>query len=364
VAFTLTLAIAPTVFPERDANMTRNAQALADGTPDASGRSTPLLVHDAGEHWYQPLAVYPAALLMRIGVPPRIALRLPAMLAAAISALLTYLLALSVCQPPRIAAIALLLLVTAPAWAVYGAAGGADFLMVAAILGWLVSIVTLRDRMTAGPAVFVGVLLGLGAWTQPAGVLAVLLFFLVGVLLMTDRQRTPRVMIGAAAGAAVPVIVCALWLATHPDAYGDTFGRWVIHAAHIRRPWDGLIAVTRWDVMARRAGDYWAYLNPTFLFGGHALFGIGMSVLVAAGLWTSLDSGRWALALGFLATPLVAALLDMPRDASLVIMMAPLGAILAAIGVEWMQRQRGGRPLVIVVLVLIVANRAITALVG
>ncbi len=42
------------------------------------------------------------------------------------------------------------------------------------------------------------------------------------------------------------------------------------------------------------------------------------------------------LTAGLLAAPLVAVLLDLPRDAGLVVMMAPLGALIAASGAVWL----------------------------
>ena len=364
--FVMKLAVVTASLPDRDPPLAARALALAGGRVDASGRAAPLLVHDGGERWYQPLAVYPAALLIRVGVPARTAMRLPAMLAAGISALLTYMLGVRLLRRSRMGGIALLFLVASPAWVGFGATSGADFVMVATILGWLVSVLGWRDRPSLMTAAVSGLLLGLSAWTQPAGVLAVPLFFAVGWLLMTDRQRRLPVVAAAAFGAAIPVIVCGGWLAMHPDAYADTFGRWAIHAAHVRRPWQGVIAVTKWDVMARRAAEYWAYVSPTYLFDGQSLFSVGMLGFVAAGLWAALDAGNRAVALavGFLAVPLAAVLLDSPRDASLVLMMAPLGALVGALGVECVLERRGGRPVAFVLMAIVIASGALAGLIG
>ena len=364
--FLLKLVAMPASLSERGDATAARAQALARGEPDASGRTTPLLVHDAGERWFQPVAVYPAALLIRAGLPPRIAVRAPAIVAAAITAFLTYFLALRLLQSQRIGAFAVLFLVVSPAWASFGSAAGADFAMVAAVLGFLWAIAGWREQPSMKDAVLTGAMLGISSWTQPAGVLAIPLFFGVGVALMTERQRSAPVLAATAAGVAIPLLICGVWLVRHPDAYPDTFGRWAIHAAHVRNPWDGLIAVTNWAVMARRAAEYWSYLNPTFLFDGRSLFTIGLIAFVAPGLWAALAAGRRVapLAIAFLAVPAAAAFLDMPRDPSLVLMMAPLGALVAAFGVEWLLAQRGGRPLVFVLLVVVFATGALTNVLG
>jgi hypothetical protein len=40
----------------------------------------------------------------------------------------------------------------------------------------------------------------------------------------------------AAIAAAAVTVPIALWFMVHPASYVDTFGRWFLHAAHIRNP--------------------------------------------------------------------------------------------------------------------------------
>ena len=364
VALVVLIATMPAEWSDREMPIVSRSAAMADGVPDASGRLRPFLVHDAGERWLPPLSVYPAAWLRMIGLPAKVAVRLPAVAAAAASAVLVYLLALILFRDRRTAVLATALLMVSPAWLNFGRMAGGDLLLVPLVLSWLIAARLWRDRPRVVVAAIGGVLLGLAAWTQPAGVLSVPIYFAIGLMLMRPQGHEWRAVAAVGAAAAVPFVAYGIWFVSHPDSFLDSFGRWAIHPAHIRSPWDGVRAATNWAVLARRAADYWSYLNPTFLFDGQALFSFGMLGLIAAGVWAAVDDGRraTALAVGFLTAPLSATLLDAPRDAGLVLMMAPLGAVLGALGVEWLLARRCGRPVVFVLVVLIFASGAIATL--
>jgi 4-amino-4-deoxy-L-arabinose transferase-like glycosyltransferase len=337
VAVVLLTATMPEDWTERERPIAARVAAIAAGQPDASGRLRPLLVHDEGERWLQPLAVYPGAILRTIGLPEKVAARLPSVVAASASAVLAYLLAMYVFGDVRWAALAAALLMASPAWLSFGRAAGGDLLVVPAMLGWLVAVLECRLRPRLAVAALGGLALGLGAWAQPAGVIAVPVHLAIGIWLLQPRARGEWRLAAVAAGAAlVPFLAYAVWFLRHPDSVLDTFGRWLIHPAHLRSPWDGLVAATNWDVMARRAGLYWSYLSPTFLFDGRAMFTAALAIPLVVGAWVGGRTTRvhtWLLCT-FLAAPVGAVLLDVGRDAALVLTMAPLGALLAARGVE------------------------------
>ena len=346
------LVWAPDVSPPRDAALATRIAAVAQSVPDASGRTWPLLVHDDGERWYQPLAVYPSALLLRLGIPARYALRLPNIVAAAAVVVGVYGLAFASWRSRRTAAIAAVLAATTPAVLVFGRSAGADLMLPALVTAWLLALQSWRARRDSSLAVLGGLALGLSAWTQPAGVLTVPIAFAVGAALIAPEPRSRRVLSIAAVAALVPLAIDALWLLRHPDAYLDTIGRWAIHPAHVRNPGAGLLAATRWDVLGRRTGDYWSYTSPTFLFGSGVVFGLALAIPVALGIWvgdarpspaaaTNRSDGIAAiLTLGFLTAPLAAVLLDVSRDAGLVLAIVPFGALLAARGIAWLEARR------------------------
>lgn len=338
VALVVLIATMPEEWSDREMPIVSRSAAMAEGGPDASGRTRPFLVHDAGERWLPPLSVYPAAWLRMIGLPAKVAVRLPAVAAAAASAVLVYLLALILFRDLRTAILATALLMVSPAWLNFGRTAGGDLLLVPQVLGWLIAARLWRDRPSVVVAAIGGLLLGLAAWTQPAGVLSVPVYFAIGMLLMQPQGRDWRGVMAAGVAAAAPFLAYGIWFVGHPDTFLDSFGRWAVHPAHIRSPWDGVLALTNWAVLARRSADYWSYLNPTFLFDGSAVFGAAMALLMGAGWWSK-DSSSHPVAVltaWLLAAPLVAVLLDLPRDAGLVVMIAPLGALIAASGAVWL----------------------------
>ena len=178
-----------------------------------------------------------------------------------------------------------------------------------------------------------GVALGACAYTQPAGVLAVPVFFVVGAFLLWRAPRRMAALGSAAIATAATLVPAALWVAQHPEAYADTFGRWAIHAAHVHDPIEGVIAFTRWHVMGRRVGDYWQYFNPTFLFGSE-LFGVLFALLLPIGLWglRSASRGTTLVIACALLIPIPAVLLDVQRSAGFVLLLLPLGAVISAVG--------------------------------
>jgi hypothetical protein len=149
---------------------------------------------------------------------------------------------------------------------------------------------------------------------------------------------------------AIVALPAVAWAIAHRDAYPDTFGRWAMHAAHIRSPWDGIVAFSRWAVVARRVEEYWQYFNPTFLFGREML-GLPLLALVPIGVWVVAE--RWSARArllvigGSLLAPVAAVLLDAPRQAALAGLLLPFAAIAAAAAVPAVMAMRRGRRVVI-----------------
>jgi hypothetical protein len=314
-------------------------QALIRSAASGSGdehESSGLMVHDVGERWYQPLAVYPVASLLRLGVPPTLADRLPAALAAGLAVVFTLLVALHVTGSAGLAAGSVVLLLVSPGFRSSSMTGGADLLLVPLVLVWLVCV--LEDVVAPRwwlPLVG-GLMLGLSLYTQPAGVLSVPIFFALGAALRWRQRRSLAFIVISAGAVTLIVAPAALWIVRHPEAYADTFGRWAIHAAHLRNPFDGVIAFSRWHVIARRVGEYWLYFDPTFLFS-REMYGLAFAALVPFGLWHVRHRPRAARVVvigGVLLTPVAAVLLDVPRQAGFVVMFLPFGALLGALGLE------------------------------
>ena len=345
---------------DHDAALVRQIESTAAGN-SGSG----LFVHAGGEIWYQPLAVFPSAVLLRAGIPRDAALVIPALIGAYFVVWLTYALAVRVPLASPYPALTAVMLLFMPGYVEHARAAGADLLMVAAILGWCVLLLESVRRPSQWLPFVGGVVLAAAAYTQPAGVLTVPVFLLLGAVLLRRAGLGWRPVLASVAGAGVGLLPIAIWLALHPAAYPDTFGRWAIHAAHVRNPIDGLIALTRWHVVARRASDYWDYFNPTFLFASGQVFALWVVVLMPLGLWASggrrRTHGQWLATAAFFVAPVAAVLLDVSRAPSLVLTLIPFGVVLAAMGLDglklWAKSARLAAAITVVALGVIELTR-------
>jgi hypothetical protein len=92
---------------------------------------------------------------------------------------------------------------------------------------------------------------------------------------------------GAAAAVLAPLVV---WFMLHPSIYADTFGRWVLHPAHMRNPADWARSLTNWNGLTVVTQVAWDFFNPATLFLSHgtpalpAMFLLPTVVLLGAGL--------------------------------------------------------------------------------
>ena len=308
--------------------------AVADAVSRLTSEAGGLFVRAGPELWLQPAAVYPSAALMRIGFSEALALRLPAALAGVLTIVVTFMLTTRITGDRATAAAAAALLLVMPGFRAYAARPGAELLMVPLVMAWVTACVAYRTRPRLWLIISGGVALGACAYTQPAGVLAVPVFFVVGAFLLWRGPRPMAALGSAAIATAATQIPAVLWVGEHLQAYADTFGRWAIHAAHVRDPIDGVIAFTRWHVMGRRVGDYWQYFNPTFLFSTE-LFGVLFALLLPIGLWGLRSASRGGAALLIacaLLIPIPAVLLDVQRSAGFVLLLLPIGAVISAVG--------------------------------
>ena len=301
-----------------------------------------LFVHAADERWYPPLSIYPAAWLMRLGVSVQSATRLVSLDFALLLLLTTYAFMTRVDDRRAIAHWAVLLLAVTLAYAYSFGSSGADLLMVALVLFWCICVLEYVKQPSHWWLLLGGAALGLCAYTHPLGALTSAVFFIIGTLVLRRAAARNRVLLHAATGVLLMFVPIVFWLAMTPEAYPDTFGRWAIHGAHVRRPWDGLVASTRWHVLSRRVATYWDYLNPTFLFASGRMFGVSMLLLVPLGFWAVARGqptpGQRIIVAGFFAAPLAGVLLDEPPSAALALVVVPFGAALGGYGVEVLRR--------------------------
>ena len=93
--------------------------------------------------------------------------------------------------------------------------------------------------------------------------------FLLAITLLaiwlSGRRSATHLAVPVAAFLA-PLLLAVGWFMANPSAYPDTFGRWVIHAAHLVSPLDGARAFVNWNTLGTRVSLYWGFFDPSWLF--------------------------------------------------------------------------------------------------
>lgn len=317
----------------------------------------PLFFHVADEHWLQPVAVYGTALAGFITSPDN-AGRLAAAATGGLNVALIFLISRRLYASTLVAVGASLLLLATPAHLAYARTGVDAIYPLPFVLVWLLTLAgyfETGDRRLAAAGAFA---LGVGVYSHPSAPLT--MGALLAVTLVTisiSGHRDWRSLWLPVAAFAAPVSVAAAWLAMNPVAYPDTFGRWAIHAAHLRSPWDGVRALVNWNTLGTRLSIYWGSFDPSWLFfdgpslatplGGAAPFLFATAIALAAGMAQRLRD-EWSpvtvmLLAGVAVAPLAACTFGEPHAIGDFLALVPLVVTLAAGGVAGLLARDGWR---------------------
>ncbi len=333
----------------------RQAQSVATSGRDTDGHAAQLYFRASEEHWLQPVPVYATALVSAL-VSGSMAARLASTIVGALNVGLIYLLMRRLC-PNRWGPLATAaLLAITPAHLAFARSGVDAIYSLPFVLVWLIGLRDFLDRgdqwhLTAG--VFA---LGVGAYTQPSAPLTMgFLFAITCAALWITGARGIRAYAGIVTAFALPLSIAGLWFAAHPSSYADTFGRWVIHAAHLRSPMDGIRAFLNWTTLGTRTSLYWGFFDPSWLFfnapyvPGTVLRGAA-PFLLPASLFSLMGVARcarvgppaWTIALvaGAAASPLAASTFGQPHAIGAALAVVPFVTVLAGCGlVDWSERK-------------------------
>jgi hypothetical protein len=343
-----TFRIAAEPLSADEISVQRQAQSLWLTGHDLSGRQTPLLLQVDQEHWQQPVPVY-AAVLMSALAPAEVASRLSAAVVGALSVGLLYLLLSQIYADRWTPLAAALLFAITPAQVVYARTGVEAIYVIPFVIAWLMGVRAWLSSGRLPPLLAGAVALGIGVFTQPAAPLTMGFLLAVTLAVLWWRgQRGMRSFAAVIAAFAMPVSALAVWFALLPDTYRDTFGRWAIHAAHLRYPLDGLRSLVNWTALGSRASIYWGSFDPAWLFldgppmagdvlHGTAPFLFGTALLSVLGLAQLLKSGSppWVVTLlaGAAVTPLAASTFGVPNALGLFLPLTLFAVLFAAEGI-------------------------------
>src|SRR5262249_39595984 len=165
-------------------------------------------------------------------------------------------------------------------------------------------------------------LLGVGFYSYIAAVLMMPIYLLFTAAVLFNARKPARDWVVAAAGFALPPLMLVPWLLAHPTAFADTAHRFELYDSSRMDALQGLRSFFSYNNLEARAGVYWSFLNPSFLFfTGDAqmpfstraagVFLLPAAVLMIAGTSFAVrkpSPSNLVVLLGFLAAPLAAVL--------------------------------------------------------
>lgn len=321
----------------------------------AGGTNSLFFKADEGR-WLQPLAVYATSLTTLISSTGS-AGRVAAAVVGALNVALMFLLARRLLSSTAAGIGAGLLLMATPAHVAFGRTGVDALYPLPFVLLWLMSLLAFLDsgdRRLAAAGTFA---LGVGVYSTLSAPLTMgfLMIVTLGSIWVSGRRDVVSYAIPVAAFAA-PVGVAVLWFVANQAAYPDTFGRWAIHAAHLRSPLDLFSALVNWNTLGTRASLYWGLFDPAWLFlddpagqstflHGIAPFLFGTAIAFVVGLWSYARGGATPVAIlllgGLAVAPLAAATFTTPHAIGDALVMVPLIITIVVSGVVVLLQRTG-----------------------
>jgi hypothetical protein len=238
------------------------------------------------------------------------------------------------------------------------------------VLGWLIALEAYVETPSRPAIVGAALALGAGVYTQPSAPLLMLLLAIASAVVLRARGILNRADAAAAAATfALVLMPLAVWFAWHPSAYVDTWGRWVLHPAHIRNPVEWARSVTNWLSLSVWSSVFWDFFSPSHLiasatapaFAGVFLVPVCAFMAVGATALARQTADEFQpqrpvltmLTVTVIAAAAIAASFKEPRAIQRALVVAPVGCVVAAYGASALWSRRRTWPRVMVALLLV-----------
>ena len=348
---------------------------------DLEGRRLPVFVRLERGGFVPLIPVYATALLANVQPAGSTPVRWAAVVFGVIDVLLFYALVVRCCRRAAIGFTAALVLLVTPSHAFFSTTATVDGVwQLPFVLCWAVGLSALSTPPTLRARCLLAVgtaSLAISAYSQPSAALMMPMFGIISIF-MFHRSKEWRLVDATIASAAfaAAMLPLALWYARYPTTYPDTFGRWVLHPAHLRNPVDWWGAVANWGRISTVANLFSDFFSPSHLFvtpGAPALAGMFLLptvVPIAAGLHRLLRPGGHerdvvqvlspAIVGACIVGPLAAAMFGQARSDERALVIVPFGLVLAVAGC--LRFWWGGRTVGRVMLVTLLLVAAIQAM--
>jgi 4-amino-4-deoxy-L-arabinose transferase-like glycosyltransferase len=324
------------------------ARSVATSGRDLNGRLLPLYFQlpESFETrmWYQPIAIYAMAASAKLLPFSESTVRLPMTIAAIVDILLAYCVALVLFRNQAIAVAAAALLALTPAHFSDSRVAMDHHSFLPFILGWLLCVLLYLERRKPYLLFAAGLVLGFGLFTYIASYVLMPAFALFTAIVLFHRREPLRAYALLAGGFLLPVLVGALYIASHPAVVTDTLWRYQRNQS---REASGLSLVQSFflDRVARVGSVYASFWRPRVLFisGPRAIWVAGQFVLPVAGLLVAgamrmlrrADVPMFLLLAGLLIAPLPASFVGEPEVIRRAAGVMPFVVLIAAAGLDF-----------------------------
>ena len=330
-----------------------DAHSVATTGRDVHGASLPLYfkIQMRGEErsgWFMPAIFYAIALVLKVLPLSEVSARLPSVAVGLVDILLIFFVVRRMFKCEWLAVAAAGMLALTPAHFILSRYALDYLYPLPFLLGWLLCVVTYLETGRPRTLFAATLLLGLGFYSYIAAVLMAPIYLAFTAALLFHARKPARDYAVAAAGFALPLLILVPWLVAHPTAFADTANRYDLYNPGHMNALQGLRSFLSYNNIEERAGVYWSFLNPSFLFfTGDAqmpfstravgVFLLPSSVLMIAGMCFAIrrpTPSNLLVLLGFFAAPLAAVLVPENSEIIRAAAMLPFGVLLAAMGVE------------------------------
>ena len=347
------LESAPVYMSPDEVIISVDAHSIATTGHDVHGARMPLYfkIQMRGEErsgWFMPVIFYAIALVLKVLPLSETSARLPSAAVGITDVILMFFIVRRMLKSRWLAVVAAGMLALTPAHFILSRYALDYLYPVPFVLGWLLCMLAYLDNGRLRTLFAATLLLGIGFYSYIAAVLMTPIYLLFTAALLFNARKPARDYAVAAAGFAVPLVMLVPWLIAHPTAFVDTAGRFDLYNTRNLDALQGLRSFLSYNNLEERAGIYWSFLNPSFLFfTGDAqmpfstraigVFLMPAAVLMIAGMCLAIrrPAPAYLIALaGFLAAPIAAVLVPENSEVIRATPMIPFGVILAAMGIE------------------------------
>lgn len=353
VLYARRLAEAPVYMSPDEAIIAVDAYSVATTGRDVHGAAMPLYfkIQMQGEErqgWFMPVIFYATAAVLKVLPLSEVSARLPSVFVGLLDILLLFFVARRMFRCERLAIVSAAMLALTPAHFILSRYA-LDYLYPAPfVLGWLLCVLAYLDTRRPRTLFAATLLLGIGFYSYIAAIVLMPLFMAITIALLFYERRPARDYAFACAGFVLPLLPIVPWLVAHPGAFADTAHRYELYDSGHMSTLQGIRSFFSYNNIEERAGIYWSFFNPSFLFfTGDAqmpfstrsvgVFLLPAAVLMIAGIGYAIrrPSPSTVIALlGFVCAPLAAALVPENSEIIRAAVMLPFGVLLAAMGLE------------------------------